>query len=239
MCEIGICTFQCYNDAMVRRLVRGLLTLIFLVVLAAAIVILYIAWGVNHTGLRDGAQQADVIVILGARVETDGRAGPDLWVRTLHAVSLFQRGLAPYIICTGGYQNDKLSAAAVARDLAISRGVPADKILLADGSMTTGEDAVRTRDLMRAHGWQTALLVSHPLHLQRARILFEAQGLTIYSSPTSTDLEAIPWRTRAWLTARETVGILWITLEDMGLPPEWTTPLSHLVYGPDPSLGAE
>jgi uncharacterized SAM-binding protein YcdF (DUF218 family) len=224
---------------MFRRIVRSLLILTFLVVLAGAILVLYTAWAVNHTGIRDQARQADAIVILGAQVDPNGQAGPDLWVRTLHAVSLFQRGLAPYIICTGGYQNDKLSAAAVARDLAISRGVPAEKILLADGSMTTREDAARTADLMAAHGWRTALLVSHPLHLERARILFKAEGLTVYPSPTSTDLEAIPWRTRAWLTARETVGILWITLEDMGLPSDWTAPLSRFVYGSGAMLGAE
>jgi uncharacterized SAM-binding protein YcdF (DUF218 family) len=224
---------------MLRRVIRGLLISIAVISMAGAIIILYIAWGVNHTGLHDQAQQADAIVVLGARVEADGQAGPDLWVRTLHAVSLFQRGLAPYIICTGGYRNDRLSAAAVARELAIARGVPADKVLLADGSMTTREDAARTHDLMAAHGWQTVLLVSHPLHLERARILFEAQGLTVYPSPTSTDLKAIPWRTRAWLTARETVGILWITLEDMGLPAEWTGTLSHFVYGSDAASGAE
>jgi uncharacterized SAM-binding protein YcdF (DUF218 family) len=220
-------------------LIRGLLTLAILVILAGAITLLYIAWGVNRTGARDQAQQADAIVILGARVEADGQPGPDLWVRTLHAVGLFQRGLAPYIICTGGYHDDRLSAAAVARNLAISQGVPANKILLADGSMTTREDATRARDLMIAHGWQTALLVSHPLHLERARLLFEAEGLTVYPSPTSTDLAAIPWRTRAWLTAREVVGIVWFRLEDLGLPYEWTAPLSHLVYGPDAATEAQ
>jgi uncharacterized SAM-binding protein YcdF (DUF218 family) len=211
---------------MFRRFFRGLLTLVMLVILAAAITFLYVAWAVNLTGARDQAQRADAIVILGARVEGNGQAGPDLRERTMHAVSLFQRGLAPYLICTGGYHDDRLSAAAVARDLAVSQGVPAEKILLADGSMV-------------ANGWQTALLVSHPLHLERARLLFEEQGLTVYPSPTSTDLGAIPWRTRAWLTAREAVGIVWNTLEEIGVPYEWTVPLSHLVYGPDMAGGAE
>ena len=121
-------------------------------VLAGALTFLFIGWQINHTGARDEAQQADAIVILGARVEPNGQAGPDLRARTLHAVSLFQRGLAPYVICTGGYDNDRLSAAAVACDLAVSQGVPADKVLLADGSMTTREDAARAADLMAAHG---------------------------------------------------------------------------------------
>ncbi len=223
---------------MLRRLVRALLTLVALVLFAGAITFVYLGWRINHTGARDRAQQVDVIVILGARVEPNGQAGPDLQVRTLHAVSLFQRGLAPYLICTGGYHDDRLSAAAVARDLAVLQGVPTDKILLADGSMTTREDATSARDLMVAHGWRTAILVSHPLHLERACLLFEGEGITVYPSPTSTDLNAIPWRTRAWLTAREAVGILWIALEDVGVPYEWTIQLSHWVYGPPTTLEA-
>jgi uncharacterized SAM-binding protein YcdF (DUF218 family) len=214
-----------------RRLARGLLTLAVLVLLAGAITFFYIGWRINHTGTRDKARRADAIVVLGARVEADGQPGPDLKVRTLHAVDLFQRGLAPYLICTGGYRDDQFSAAAVACDLAVLQGMPAEKVLLADGSMTTREDAASARDLMLAHGWQTAILVSHPLHLERARILFEGEGLTVYPSPTNTDLATIPWKTRTWLTAREAVGIIWIGLEELGVPYEWTVLLSHLVYG--------
>ncbi len=217
---------------MVRRLFRGLLALSTLVVLAGAITFLYLGWQINHTGAKDQARPADAIVVLGARVTPDGQPGPDLWVRTMHAVDLFQQGLAPYLICTGGYHDDQLSAAAVARDLAVSQGVPTDRVLLADGSMTTREDAAAARDLMVDRGWQRAILVSHPLHLERARFLFEGEGLVVYPSPTSTDLDAIPWQTRTWLTAREAVGIVWIILDEVGVPYEWTVQLSQWVYGP-------
>lgn len=220
---------------MVRQGIRFLATLATLVVMAATITFLFICWQVNQTGSRDEARQTEAIVILGARVEANGQAGPDLYERTMHAVTLFQRGLAPYVICTGGVHQDRLSAAAVARELAISQGVPPDKVLIADGSSTTREDASRAAELMASHGWQTATLVSHPLHLERARLLFEGEGLVVHASPTSTDLSAIPWRTRALLTARETVGILWIYLEQAGIPYEWTTPLSRWVYGLAPT----
>jgi uncharacterized SAM-binding protein YcdF (DUF218 family) len=223
---------------MLQRFVRGLLTLIVLMFLAAMISFFYIAWRINHTGARDQAQQADAIVILGARVEADGRPGPDLQVRTLHAVELYQRGLAPYLICSGGYHNDMLSAAAVACNLAVARGVPQDRVLLADGSMTTREDAASASTLMFANGWKTAILVSHPLHMERARLLFEGQGITVYTSPTSTKLSDIPWRTRLWLTAREAVGIAWIGLEELGVPYEWTTSLSRLIYDAPAFSGA-
>ena len=217
---------------MLRRLVRALLTLVLLVLLAGALTFLYIGLRINLTGARDRAQQADAIVILGALVQPDGQPGPDLTERTLHGVRLFQRGLAPYVICTGGYTGDRLSAAAVACDLAASQGVPAEKALRAEGSMTTLEDAVSVRDLMLSRGWQTAILVSHPLHLERARIFFEGESLTVYPSPTNTELSNIDWETRAWLTAREAVGIVWFGLEELGVPYDWTVPLSRWVYGP-------
>lgn len=221
---------------MTRGLIRGLLTFVALVLMAGATTFLYIGWRINHTGARDQAQRADAIVVLGARVEPDGQPGPDLRVRTLHSVQLFQRGLAPYLICTGGYHGDRLSAAAVACDLAVSQGVPAGKVLRADGSMTTREDAASAGAMMLANGWQTAILVSHPLHLERARVLFEEQGITVYPSPTNTDLVSIPWRTRLWLTAREAVGIVWIGLEGFGVPNELTLPLSRWVYGAQSAL---
>lgn len=223
---------------MLQRLVRGLLMLVALLLLAGVTTFLYIGWRINHTGARDLAQPADAIVILGARVDSDGEPGPDLRARTLHAVRLFQRGLAPYIICTGGYEGDRLAAAAVACNLAVSQGVPPEKVLLADGSMTTREDVASAHAMMLAYGWRTVILVSHPLHLERARLLFETLGIVAYPSPTNSDLAAIPWRDRAWLTTREAVGILRNGLEDLGLPHEWTVPLSRWVYGPPATSGA-
>jgi len=208
-----------------------MLTWTALLLLVCMAAFLALVWQINHAGARDQAQPADAIVILGARADPDGQPGPDLRSRTLHGVRLFQRGLAPYLVCTGGYRHDRLSAASVACDLAISQGMPADKILLADGAMTTQEDAISTRNLLAKQGLQIAILVSHPLHLERSRILFEGQGITVYPSPTSTDLAAIPWPSRAWLSAREATGVVSITLERWGLPRNWTTQLSRWVYG--------
>jgi uncharacterized SAM-binding protein YcdF (DUF218 family) len=217
---------------MIRWLLRGALIVSLLMVVAVAITFLYIAWRVNDTGLHDRAQEADAIVVLGALVTQHGAPGPDLRVRTLHAVDLYQQGLAPYLICTGGYRGDRLSAAAVARDLAVAMGVPPEQVLLAEDSMTTREDAVSAGELMLTRGWNSAILVSHPLHLERARLLFLSQGLTVYPSPTNTHLDSIPVRERIRLTSREAMGIIWASLEAVGLPDEWTAILSAYVYRP-------
>jgi len=199
----------------------------------------YLAYRINRTGSRDQATKADVVVVLGAQVDASGQAGPDLQSRTLHGVALVQAGFARHLICTGGYRGDRLSAAAVACRLAVAQGVPATNVLLAEDSMTTWEDARATALLMRQQGWRSAILVSHPLHLERARLLFEGEGIAVHPSPTSTNLAGIPWRHRAWLTAREAVGILWIGLSELGVPYEWTDGFSRWVYGLPSLVGAD
>jgi len=52
---------------------------------------------------------------------SNGQAGPDLEARTAHAVSLYQAGLAPRIICTGGVKGERSSAAAVAEAFPLSQ----------------------------------------------------------------------------------------------------------------------
>lgn len=216
---------------MMRRLLRTLLVVTTMVLLAGVAQFAFLAYRINRTGSRDQATPADVVVVLGAQVDPNGQAGPDLLSRTAHGVSLVQAGFAPRLVCTGGFQGDRLSAAAVACRLAVAQGVPADNALLAEGSKNTWEDARATALLMRDQGWQSAILVSHPLHLERARLLFEGEGIRAYPSPTSTNLSGIPWRHRAWLTAREAVGILWIGLAELGVPYEWTDGFSRWVYG--------
>ena len=104
-----------------------------LLVLIALIAFAILALQIDRLGGRDdaqalGAPAADAIVVLGARVNADGSPGSDLTSRTYHAVDLWLAGYAPHIICTGGFKNEPLSAAAVCRRFAIELGVPADRI---------------------------------------------------------------------------------------------------------------
>jgi uncharacterized SAM-binding protein YcdF (DUF218 family) len=185
---------------------------------------------IDRQGSRDESQPAAAIVILGAWVQADGRPSEDLFERTSHAVELYRQGLAPRIICTGGFSGDRLSAASVARSVAVAYGVPAQAILLADGSLNTQGDAERAAAVLKSHGWQSALIVSHPLHLYRARLLFEQQGITAYTSPTNTDLTAIPLRWRLGYDIREALFITWTEMEALGLPHDWGESLHRRLY---------
>lgn len=212
------------------RLIHCTLAGLGLTVLIAMVAFLLLCLQIDRYGRVDLARPADAIVVLGATVLPGGRPGPDLQVRTRHGVGLYQGGLAPNLICTGGVAGDPFSAAAVAGSMAQELGVPSERVFLADGSKNTSEDARQAAQVMAEHGWRTAVVVSHPLHVYRARLFFEQAGITTYTSPTTTDVDAIaqPWR--FYYTVREGVGVLWPYLEAAGLPDHWTARLQLWVY---------
>jgi uncharacterized SAM-binding protein YcdF (DUF218 family) len=215
---------------MKRALSLALRTAVLLI-LIALIAFAILALQIDRLGGRDDVQPADAIVVLGARVNADGSPGSDLTSRTYHAVDLWLAGYAPHIICTGGFKNERLSAAAVCRRFAVELGVPADRVYLADGSSNTIEDAAATAQVMADQGWRKAILVSHPLHLYRARWLFRRAGLDVITSPTSTEVQRIAPPVRAWYAVREAAAILITALDGWKIvPPEWIARLQRWTY---------
>jgi uncharacterized SAM-binding protein YcdF (DUF218 family) len=200
-----------------RRIVKTMLAALLVLVIG----FFALCVGVDRYGRSDQAEPADAIVILGARVLADGQPGPDLLPRTEKAVALYRQGYAPLLICTGGYAGDPLSAAAVAARTSMNLGVPAEAIRIADGSNNTREDALRSADILAAAGQDTAIVVSHPLHLLRARLLFGRAGIRAYPSPTSTDVDGIPARWRLIYSVREAGLIVLDALYPSGELPAW------------------
>jgi uncharacterized SAM-binding protein YcdF (DUF218 family) len=116
---------------------------------------------------------------------------------------LYQRGLAPYLICSGGVGDNPPSEAQVAADLAVKLGVPRDKVLLEDKSTSTSENAQFTARLCRQRRWTKVIVVSQPFHLWRARRDFQQNGLNAYTSPVrDANVDARPLQRLLW-TARE------------------------------------
>ncbi|HRI57895.1 MAG TPA: YdcF family protein, partial [Anaerolineae bacterium] len=95
---------------------------------------------------------------------------------------------------------------------------------------TTRDEAAVVSELMQANGWQTAIVVSHPLHLYRARWLFRREGLDVLTSPTNTDLGRIAPPLRAWYTLREAGGVLLTAAKDWPLVDQLLNWLHKIVY---------
>jgi uncharacterized SAM-binding protein YcdF (DUF218 family) len=142
--------------------------------------------GVLFWERRDNARPASAIVVLGA-AQYVGRPSPVLRARLDHAIVLYNRGLAPRIIFTGGFgDHDTTSEAAVGQKYAIEHGVPPRAILIENSGRSTSESLQNVARLMDAEPSRDVILVSDPFHMLRLSIIARRYGMTPFASPTRT-----------------------------------------------------
>jgi uncharacterized SAM-binding protein YcdF (DUF218 family) len=151
-----------------------------------AIIAGYASYRVWAQGLRDEQRPADAIIVMGA-AQYDGRPSPLFAARLDHAVQLYQSGLAPHLVVTGGKaEGDRTTEAASGRAYAIARGVPASAILVEDRSRTTLESIRAVREVMQTNGLTDAVFVSDRPHMLRVLRMAADEGITAWGSPTRT-----------------------------------------------------
>lgn len=161
------------------------------VLLAIAVVLaaagLYYAvsfWQVWSVGRSDQARPVDAIVVMGA-AQYDGRPSPQLAARLDHVVDLWDEGLAPLVITTGGNQpGDRFTEAEASAAYLIERGVPTSAILLENSGSTTYESLESVAAMMGSRGLDSVLIATDPYHALRSRMTAEEVGLDAYTSPT-------------------------------------------------------
>jgi uncharacterized SAM-binding protein YcdF (DUF218 family) len=136
-----------------------------------------------HEATIDEAHPADAIVVFGA-AEYVGRPSPVYRARLDHAYELFERGMAPLIITTGGSGKDaKFSEGQVGRDYLSKLGVPDVNLIAETQSGDTEQSAHRVAVILEANELKSALLVSDAYHLYRAKRMMEQQGIQVFISP--------------------------------------------------------
>jgi uncharacterized SAM-binding protein YcdF (DUF218 family) len=175
---------------------------------------------IAYTGMRiaeesehNETQPADAIVVFGA-AEYAGRPSPVYRARLDHAYDLFQRGLAPMIITTGGAGGDPhFSEGGVGREYLIARGIPEPHLIAETQGGDTEHSAGRVAVIMKANGMRTCLAVSDGYHMFRIKQMLGSQGVTVYGAPRPEVRERGTWE-RLRLTLRE---VLSFTLWRLGL----------------------
>ena len=194
---------------MIKRILWLVLSSAGLLALLGVILFAWLWVQIDRFGQVDRARQADVIVVLGARVWPSGRPSDALARRTLHAVKLYKEGLAAIIVCSGGLGTHPPTEAQAAARLAMSQGVPPEAIVLEEESHSTEDSAFFVSGIMRARSWQRAIVVSDAYHLWRANLLFGRAGVEAYPSPAHD--ECYPLLKRAYLyhLGREVVAVAW------------------------------
>lgn len=125
------------------------------------------------------------IVVLCGGCRFSGQINEATRARVEYGVHLFQQGLAPRLILSGGrWAPHRPTCAPRMRALALALGVPPERILVEDRSSRTAENAWEVTRLLRADGASAILLVTSPLHMRRAKLCFEKQGVEVSCAPT-------------------------------------------------------
>lgn len=158
---------------------------------------------------RDERVPADAVVVLGA-AQLDGEPGEVLQARLEQALALYEEGLAPTVVTTGGNQaGDRFTEAGSARDWLVERGVPAEAVVAVPEGRDTYDSLVPVARLAEDSGWTGVLVVSDPWHVYRVRTMAEDLDLPVVgASPTRTGpSNEIATRVVSYV-ARETGAVL-------------------------------
>lgn len=156
-----------------------------------------------YDGFTDELGRADVAIVLGSRVEHDGRPSPRLAARLDKAAELYRAGLFANVIVSGGFGKEGFDEAVVMRAYLVARGVPAAAVIADSAGVDTAATARNSAALMRQHQWRSALIVTQYFHITRTRLALRNSGVaTLYAAHA----QWFEWRD-LYSIAREAVGI--------------------------------
>lgn len=188
------------------------------IVVVAALLTGYLLWTakqIERESSIDDPQQADVIIVLGA-AEYRGKPSPVLQGRLNHALLLYLKGLAPYVMTTGGAGGDpRFTEAEVGRAYLTQHGVPSEAILVEPEGATTGQSLTTAAEIMRRMNLRSCIVVSDGYHIFRAKRMLQFRGMQVYGSPRPSNAPAnspgISWiylrQAFGWLLFRVGINI--------------------------------
>lgn len=160
--------------------------------LLAAIIVIAVAAMVGvgfYLSPQDALATSDAIVVV---------SGGETNQRVAEGVKLYKADWAKILIMSGASRDAKDSNAAAMKRIAISSGVPADKIITEGKSMNTFENAAYVREIIERNKFNRLILVTSPYHQRRAALVFSKalKGLPVQIINHSSLDSA--WRKNGW-----------------------------------------
>jgi uncharacterized SAM-binding protein YcdF (DUF218 family) len=169
----------------------------------------YVADEIERQSSMDESRPADVILVMGA-AEYRGRPSQVLQGRLNHALLLYLKHMAPYILTTGGAGGDpNFTEGEVGRAYLVTHGVPAEAIITQAVGSTTVQSIDAAVETMRRMNLRSCIVVSDGYHIYRVKRLLEVEGIKVYGSPRPPAGSLTPRKLR-WRYLKQAVGfMLW------------------------------
>ena len=136
--------------------------------------------------------RADVILLLGCRIEPTGMASAVLERRIALALRAYRQGVAHRIIATGGRRWRGRVEALVMRAALVAAGVPATAITVETHARHTRDNCRLGAAIVLRHGWRSVLVATSGWHLPRAMRNLRRHGVCPVPPPASWLAEPRP-----------------------------------------------
>jgi SanA protein len=142
------------------------------------------------------APEAEVAIILGARVYSNGEPSPMLADRLETGVQLYKLGKVGKLLVSGDHGTTHYDETNAMRRYVLARGVPPEDIFMDHAGFSTYDTMYRARDVFQV---TSALIVTQQFHLDRA--VYTARRLGIEATGVPADLQ--PYANEARFAARD------------------------------------
>ena len=157
-------------------------------------------------GKTDYRRPADVAVVMGCRVYSDGRPSDALADRVRTACQLYRDGLVRKLLFSGGPGDGAIHETESMQRMAIQFGVKPEDITLDDQGLNTQATVRNTVTAFSSLNASRILVVSHFYHLPRIKLAYQRAGWEVYTVPTK---ERYLLRQLPYNMAREAAA-LWV-----------------------------
>ena len=153
----------------------------------------------------------DAIIVLGAKSDADGNPTPRQLARVTEGVAEYERGVATHIVFTGGAVDNQFVEADSMSRAAQAQGIPSSVILKETRARDTIHNACYVAQLMQAHGWHSAEVVSGASQLPRAALIFRRLPIE-WRMHAAPPMEPPTGSDSAWNTGLETLKTIYFLL---------------------------
>ncbi|MGO0063404.1 YdcF family protein [Brevibacillus fluminis] len=134
-------------------------------------------------GLLDKKQAADVGVVLGNKVEPNGRPSDRLQSRLEKAAELYKEGYFPRVIVSGGVGVEGFDEAKVMKQYLVDKGLPQEAVIVDSQGLNTIMTAQNTQAIMKDLHMQSAMVITQFYHISRTKLAFHQAGIDpVYSA---------------------------------------------------------
>jgi len=156
-------------------------------------------------GWRDRLGKADLGLVLGSKVETNGKPSLRLQARLNRTLELYRDGYFPDVIVSGGLGKEGFDEAKVMRDYLVTHGIPQEHIIVDSEGVTTFASAQNTRRIAQQRKSASVMAISQYFHLPRTRLALQRCGIaTVYTAHAHwfelRDLYSVPRELAGYLS---------------------------------------